>query len=1030
MISQDDATGKTMIIFIGDFKYQETVDLLLEFIDRYAEHYNISVTGYNFASINNIEKVRSNSTICGMSQARHFYDKYVAEYVVITTPAPRYMRTKRTQRIIYILPDFDERSFAGCMSDVFQVVTGNEQVQNRFAEAFPHIDVEVYEGESTRDRIRSIVDKLKIREGIPEGRKQYLLVTDENNFDVTRDVFGVGRYLERVAAEGYNDVIALSNRGGIGCVSGSVTFGNEVVVRSILGEFRGTIVFGSKTMKCVFDTFVQENNIELKAEKLVMLQDLQLLELAEAANETAWIEANEDLSDYQKYRHIIDKIYVIKECERFKVSVIICRYNTPFDLLVRAVESAFNCGHPNIEVVLVDDGSETSLEAELLERFNGLNLSYYYKQNEGLGLSRNFGIQVATGDYVFFLDSDDTIHPNGMSRLVAHASFYNLDMVIGRRVLCDESGTPLSESFGNLSGSSYKCYYSDGETASVYSDVMVNNLLLKHDFLMSYEIQFSRGLYEDVEYSARLYSSISEYHYVSTVIHDWYQYKSRETISSDIEAANMRERIVKEESSWSYVPERARNARIKTILQVNFNRYFARCLAFDEAELAEIWKLLKGFVAGKEKYIDWNGYTESTKELAKAVVEDSFGYFRYVLNRYYASSIDNVEPHDNYVILTHYHLYVACLYAIKNKKKARLFICQSYVPFDTNLIYSIKSTGLFESVTPFVYGNIVGGLFQELEARPGEEDIVIPNYLYGMFANIFRQCNTHDDNFYIFSDTHPYWYYLDRECENIIKLEDAYNSFDREVKTFEMQGIWAGIQKYEGSLYPQMYFKSEKVKKIVISNPIEDLPSEYASRIEVLDTKQLEREYYEDIKQVMLKIYPVDTSAFTEDATMLLTQPLALFGYCTHNEQKRLMRRMVAPYSEGRLLIKPHPADNMDYKYLKGTILPKQIPIEAYNFMDKEIARVVTFGSSAIETVKFAREKKVYFRLHDFEFDDVVAAAKKLGKAKRKRSKGKAGDAAEVSEPESIRKDARDDLASAKKTILKPMEFVKKWLNG
>lgn len=110
-----------------------------------------------------------------------------------------------------------------------------------------------------------------------------------------------------------------------------------------------------------------------------------------------------------------------------------------------------------------------------------------------------------------------------------------------------------------------------------------------------------------------------------------------------------------------------------------------------------------------------------------------------------------------------------------------------------------------------ILSTMVGDLFEDLKRRPGEADILIPAHLYNPFAEVFGECNTMNDTMYIFSDTHPYWYYIEREFKNIVKLEDAYNSFDREVKTHKMTGIWAGIQQFEGKEYPLMFYKSEKI---------------------------------------------------------------------------------------------------------------------------------------------------------------------------------------------------------------------------
>lgn len=92
-----------------------------------------------------------------------------------------------------------------------------------------------------------------------------------------------------------------------------------------------------------------------------------------------------------------------------KVSVIIPFYNR-IDWLEEAVLSVFNQTYDNIEIIVVNDGSceDTS---DFLTKY-GDKILYVYKNNEGPGSARNKGIEIATGDYITFLDSDDLWLPN------------------------------------------------------------------------------------------------------------------------------------------------------------------------------------------------------------------------------------------------------------------------------------------------------------------------------------------------------------------------------------------------------------------------------------------------------------------------------------------------------------------------------------------------------------------------------------------------------------------------------------------
>ncbi len=129
-----------------------------------------------------------------------------------------------------------------------------------------------------------------------------------------------------------------------------------------------------------------------------------------------------------------------------KVSVIIPAFNAA-DTLAEAVASAVNGSHQHLEILIVDDFStdDTSqVAAKLVEADPRIQL-FVNPQNYGVSKSRNLMIDRATGEYVAFLDSDDTWEPNKLEfclqmladnpevKAVAHALRY-----------LDKSGNKLS----------------------------------------------------------------------------------------------------------------------------------------------------------------------------------------------------------------------------------------------------------------------------------------------------------------------------------------------------------------------------------------------------------------------------------------------------------------------------------------------------------------------------------------------------------------------------------------------------------
>ncbi len=101
---------------------------------------------------------------------------------------------------------------------------------------------------------------------------------------------------------------------------------------------------------------------------------------------------------------------------RASASVIIANYNYA-RFLSAAVESALAQTHEKTEVIVVDDGS-TDDSRQVICSF-GSRIKPVFKPNGGHGSALNAGFAASTGDAVFFLDADDTMHPNAVATVLA-----------------------------------------------------------------------------------------------------------------------------------------------------------------------------------------------------------------------------------------------------------------------------------------------------------------------------------------------------------------------------------------------------------------------------------------------------------------------------------------------------------------------------------------------------------------------------------------------------------------------------------
>ena len=121
-----------------------------------------------------------------------------------------------------------------------------------------------------------------------------------------------------------------------------------------------------------------------------------------------------------------------------KLSYIVPIYNVA-KYLRKCVDSLMAQDYEDYEIILVDDGSTDSCPSicdEYVRLMNeGMNeltnerIKVIHRENGGLSAARNSGIEVAQGEYIMFVDSDDYIEPNVLKGLIAQMERDNLDVL-------------------------------------------------------------------------------------------------------------------------------------------------------------------------------------------------------------------------------------------------------------------------------------------------------------------------------------------------------------------------------------------------------------------------------------------------------------------------------------------------------------------------------------------------------------------------------------------------------------------------
>lgn len=108
-------------------------------------------------------------------------------------------------------------------------------------------------------------------------------------------------------------------------------------------------------------------------------------------------------------------------------SVIIPVYNR-IDEVDELLRSLLAQSERNFEVIIVEDGSTQPCGAAVEDaRSRGLDVRYFFKENEGRSIARNYGMERARGDYFVFFDSDCVIPPDYFRKLAQELSDKPLD---------------------------------------------------------------------------------------------------------------------------------------------------------------------------------------------------------------------------------------------------------------------------------------------------------------------------------------------------------------------------------------------------------------------------------------------------------------------------------------------------------------------------------------------------------------------------------------------------------------------------
>lgn len=189
------------------------------------------------------------------------------------------------------------------------------------------------------------------------------------------------------------------------------------------------------------------------------------------------------------------------------VSVIVPMYNAQ-NTIRRCVESICGQSYPNLEILLLNDGSKDGTLAVCRELAAAdARIRLIDKPNSGASDTRNQGLALARGEYIQFADSDDYLLPGCTERLVSAARRHKAALVLApyRMMIPHGSGYDTRE-YSLLPAGVYTkadyLWWVIGQPASFYFTVVWNKLF-RRDVIAAHEVRFpAMAFTEDQQFNA------------------------------------------------------------------------------------------------------------------------------------------------------------------------------------------------------------------------------------------------------------------------------------------------------------------------------------------------------------------------------------------------------------------------------------------------------------------------------------------------------------------------------------------------
>ena len=305
-----------------------------------------------------------------------------------------------------------------------------------------------------------------------------------------------------------------------------------------------------------------------------------------------------------------------------QVSVIVPVYNVePY--LEECLDSIINQTFNEIEIILINDGS-TDRSGEIMERYalQDSRITVITQPHEGVSAAKNAGIRKASGKYILFVDSDDSIIPDTMEVLYRKATETGADIVIGNALICHPDGSRSVFLLHDRDLNNGLLW--TGE--SVFVKLVEQNTIplailffMRRDIIIKNKLFFQKNIiHEDEIWNVKALLSAQK---VIFIDFNYYFYRRREgsIMNSDNKAFRVKSLLEVSKSLYEYTADLQKRGISKEVITGIYTRIFWICRSI-------------GYLVFQNKNTTFSGFDYFSELLIKVYPDLSYSQQRYCLS--------------------------------------------------------------------------------------------------------------------------------------------------------------------------------------------------------------------------------------------------------------------------------------------------------------------------------------------------------------------------------------------------------------